>query len=91
VRVSHSGMIRQNHFFRSRQRRIPGKPGLAHRDIKPDNIVTSPDYAHATLLDLGVLKICLASITDHDQQRSFLGTLRYSPPELLLRKESKLG
>ena len=30
--------------------------GLAHRDIKPANILISPDYKHATLLDLGVLK-----------------------------------
>ena len=29
--------------------------GIAHRDIKPDNTVISPDYAQIKLLDLGVI------------------------------------
>lgn len=61
--------------------------GLAHRDIKPENISISGDFSKVTLLDLGVLKpIGLSSLTDIDQ-RPFIGTLRYSSPEFLLRKE----
>lgn len=61
--------------------------GLAHRDIKPENIAISADFSKVTLLDLGVLKpIGLSNLTDVDQ-RAFIGTLRYSSPEFLLRKE----
>ncbi len=62
--------------------------GLAHRDIKPENIAISEDFSHATLLDLGVLRpVGLSEITDVNEQRVFVGTLRYSPPELLYREE----
>ena len=61
--------------------------GLAHRDIKPENIAVSDDFSHATLLDLGVLRpIGFSDLTDVSQ-RSFIGTLRYSSPEFLLRQE----
>lgn len=60
---------------------------LAHRDIKPENIAVSPDFSRAILLDLGVLRpIGSSNLTDIDQ-RSFIGTLRYSSPEFLERKE----
>lgn len=62
--------------------------GLAHRDIKPENIAVSDDFSRAVLLDLGVLRpIGLSNLTDLDQ-RSFIGTLRYSSPEFLLRMET---
>ena len=62
--------------------------GLAHRDIKPENIAISDDFQRAVLLDLGVLHpVGLSTLTDHDEQRAFLGTLQYSPPELLYRDE----
>jgi hypothetical protein len=39
-------------------------------------------------LDLGVLRpVGIAELTDDETQRHFLGTLRYSPPEYLLREE----
>lgn len=61
--------------------------GLVHRDIKPENIAVSPDYSKAVLLDLGVLRpIGYSNLTDVDQ-RPFIGTLRYSSPEFLERKE----
>lgn len=61
--------------------------GIAHRDIKPDNIAISNDFSHATLLDLGVIRpVGIAELTD-ETQRYFIGTLRYSPPEFLLREE----
>ena len=61
--------------------------GLAHRDIKPENIAISDDFSRAVLLDLGVLlPVGLSNLTDVDQ-RPFIGTLRYSSPEFLDRKE----
>lgn len=60
---------------------------LAHRDIKPENIVVLPDFSRAVLLDLGVLRpFGDPSLTDEDA-RIFVGTLRYSSPEFLLRAE----
>jgi serine/threonine protein kinase len=60
---------------------------LVHRDIKPDNIAISQDFATCKLLDLGVIRpVGTAELTD-ETQRYFLGTLRYSPPEFLLRNE----
>lgn len=61
--------------------------GLAHRDIKPENIAITPDWSRAILMDLGVIRpIGASNLTDIDQ-RLFIGTLRYSSPEFLLRKE----
>lgn len=60
---------------------------LAHRDIKPENIAVFPDFSQAVLLDLGVLRpFGDPSLTDEDA-RVFVGTLRYSSPEFLLRTE----
>lgn len=60
---------------------------LVHRDIKPDNIAVSRDFQRATLLDLGVIRpFGVADLTDAEQ-RFFIGTLRYSSPEFLLREE----
>ena len=59
---------------------------VAHRDIKPSNIVITRDKA--VLLDLGVLRaISHPGGTDIDDERPFIGTLQYSPPEFLLREE----
>ena len=62
---------------------------IAHRDIKPDNVMYSPDTGKATLLDLGVIRpiYSASSPTDDDRERPFIGTLQYSPPEFLLRIE----
>jgi serine/threonine protein kinase len=60
---------------------------LAHRDIKPSNIAVSDDFEHLTLLDLGVLRpFGEAGLTDTEGQH-FVGTLQYSSPEFLFRKE----
>src|SRR2546428_3670876 len=61
---------------------------FAHRDIKPTNIGISPDLKQAKLLDLGVIRpLDLSNVTDPGDQRFFVGTLQYSPPELLFREE----
>jgi eukaryotic-like serine/threonine-protein kinase len=63
---------------------------FAHRDIKPENIGLSPDMKSAKLLDLGVIRpFDLSNVTDEGDQRLFLGTLQYSPPELLFREEEQ--
>jgi serine/threonine protein kinase len=63
---------------------------FAHRDIKPENIGISPDMKSVKLLDFGVLRpFDLSNITDEGEQRYFIGTLQYSPPELLFREEEQ--
>jgi serine/threonine protein kinase len=64
---------------------------LAHRDIKPENIGVTDDFSRAVLLDLGVLRPVegLSSLTDHGEQKQFVGTLQYSPPEMLYRVEEQ--
>jgi serine/threonine protein kinase len=62
--------------------------GLAHRDIKPPNIVISPDFGVATLLDLGVLlPVGEEGLTDSGSQVLFVGTNQYASPEFAMRKE----
>ena len=59
---------------------------IAHRDIKPDNIMISA-AGEITLMDLGVLKIVgNPSFTGADEKQ-FLGTLRYASPEFLFGTE----
>ena len=62
---------------------------ICHRDIKPENIAVSNDFKKATLLDLGVIRPhATEPITDGTGGKLFLGTLKYSPPEFLLRTEA---
>lgn len=62
------------------------EPPLAHRDIKPSNIIITDDN-EAVLLDLGVLRPIEGSDVTDESAKPFIGTLRYSPPEFLLRQE----
>lgn len=64
--------------------------GLCHRDIKVDNCRLRHS-GELVLLDLGVLRPTGASdltdAPDDPKTRHFLGTLRYAPPEYLVRRE----
>lgn len=61
---------------------------ICHRDIKPENIAVSPDFQQAKLLDLGVIRPHgTKPLTDGTGGKIFIGTLKYSPPEFLLREE----
>ena len=60
--------------------------GIVHRDIKPENIMVN-DEKKIILMDLGVLKLVGAKSFSDEEEKSFVGTLRYAPPEFLLRTE----
>lgn len=59
---------------------------IAHRDIKPQNVVMRPDGT-PVLVDLGVIHN--ADGAEVTASQTFLGTLRYAAPEHLLRQESE--
>jgi serine/threonine protein kinase len=61
--------------------------GFAHRDIKPDNILVTDDFTRAVLLDLGVLKPFAGKAVTDLEKMPFIGTLQYSSPEFLKRRE----
>lgn len=54
---------------------IVQKLGVSHHDIKPDNILVSPDKPY-TLCDFGLSKICVGDCSPS-------GTLNYAAPELI--------
>ncbi len=65
---------------------------IVHRDIKPDNIAISTDFSKATLLDLGVIRpVDVSKLTESSDggRKDPLGTLRYSPPEYIFRREKR--
>jgi serine/threonine protein kinase len=59
---------------------------IVHRDIKPENIMVNA-LGNIILMDLGVLKIIGAESSSDNEEKQFLGTLRYAPPEFLTRQE----
>lgn len=62
--------------------------GHVHRDIKPENIMVLEDFSKVILLDFGVIRpMGKGNDTDSTDKTPFLGTLRYSSPEYLLRNE----
>lgn len=60
---------------------------LFHGDIKPENIIILPDFSRAVLLDLCVLRPIGNPGFNKVDEKTFLGTLRYSSPEYLRRQE----
>src|SRR5437016_9430682 len=56
--------------------------GLAHRDIKPDNIVLSADGGGAILVDFGIARAIASSGEDRVTRSGFVvGTEEYMSPE----------
>jgi serine/threonine protein kinase len=58
--------------------------GVIHRDIKPGNVLLTPDGAHAVLMDLGLARLADAAEGRLTRTRQFVGTLRYASPEQVL-------
>lgn len=58
--------------------------GIAHRDMKPDNIMmaTKDDDAEIKLIDFGLSKI----IGPKERSKDPFGTIPYAAPEIILRK-----
>ena len=59
---------------------------IVHRDIKPENIMVS-NKSEIILMDMGVIKIVGSPSMTDVTKKEFLGTLRYAPPEFLMRQE----
>ena len=57
---------------------------VIHRDIKPDNILVTPDGAQAVLMDLGLAQLADEAEGRLTRTRQFVGTLRYASPEQVL-------
>jgi len=58
--------------------------GIIHRDIKPGNIMVSPDGTRATLMDLGLAQLADDVEGRLTRTRQFVGTLRYASPQQVL-------
>jgi len=58
--------------------------GVIHRDIKPGNILLTPDGAHVVLMDLGLAQLADEAQGKLTRTRQFVGTLRYASPEQVL-------
>ncbi len=60
---------------------------LVHRDIKPENIKVLGNFEALVLLDMGIARPLVPDPNDAGTGDNFIGTVRYSPPEFVWRKE----
>jgi WD40 repeat protein/serine/threonine protein kinase/tetratricopeptide (TPR) repeat protein len=58
--------------------------GVVHRDIKPGNVMVTPDGDTAVLMDLGLAQVADEVEGRLTRTRQFVGTLRYASPEQVL-------
>ena len=63
---------------------------IVHRDVKPANLMLTPDGTRVVLMDFGLAKGQSLSLTA-SRAGGFLGTLRYAAPEQLAAATLKVG
>ncbi|PRP84820.1 SNF-related serine/threonine-protein kinase [Planoprotostelium fungivorum] len=59
--------------------------GIAHKDIKPENIVFDRNTNHVSLLDFGLCSHFDATLSDHTTDRA--GSVEYSAPEIKMGRQ----